>query len=213
MEAVARKTLLTDEHRARLEAGEFVAIPASWADFIDFLPHSPYRTDYHNGQIIIMGLASFVHEVLVGNLIALLKAMYAGKPFFVAGSNVGILKAEGKGYYNPDVTIVKDKPLFQAGSNAIITNPFLMVEVLSESTAGYDLNHKLPKYEQIDSLQEVIFVDRFEQSVSTFRRTATRNVWIQTNYYFATDLVAIDQFTIPLADIFANLPDEAPADE
>ncbi len=208
MEAVASKTVLTDTQVARLEAGEAVAIIASWADFVHFLPTSPYRTEYHNGQIIIMGLAAFIHEVLIGNLIALLKTSYAGSPFFVAGSNVGVLKAEGKGYYNPDITVVKDKPLFWAGSNAIITNPYLVIEVLSESTASYDLGHKLPKYEQIDSLYEVVFVDRFESSVSTFRRTETPNVWTQTNYYSTTDLVRIDQFTVSLSDIFANLPDE-----
>jgi Uma2 family endonuclease len=155
-----------------------------------------------------MGLASFIHEVLIGNLIALLKASYAGSPFFVAGSNVGVLKAEGKGCYNPDITVVKDKPLFWAGFNAIIRNPYLIIEVLSESTANYDLGHKLPKYEQIDSLHEVVFVDRFESSVSTFRRTEKPNVWTQTNYYLQTDLVHIDQFTVLLSDIFANLPVE-----
>ena len=208
MEATAQKTLLTDAHLAQLETGAPVVIRTSWAEFVAFLPQSTYRTEYHNGQLIVVGLASFIHEVLIGNLIALLKAAYTGKPFFVAGSNVGVLKEAGKGYYNPDITVVSGRPLFQANSNVIITNPYLIVEVLSESTAGYDLNHNLPKYEQIASLQEVVFVDRFEQSVSTFRRTETRNVWIQTNYYLATDLIHIDQFTLSMADIFANLPDE-----
>lgn len=211
MEAVEPKTRLTNAQLTRLEAGDAVAVTASWAEFMAFLPTSPYRTEYHNGQIIIMGLAAFIHEVLIGNLIALLKAAYSGSPFFVAGSNVGVLKSDRKGYYNPDITVVKGRPLFWAGSNAIITNPYLVVEVLSESTANYDLGHKLPKYEQIDSVNEVVFVDRFNSSVSTFRRTETPNVWTQTNYYSATDLVQIDHFTISLSAIFANLPDDEAA--
>ncbi|AQG78670.1 Uma2 family endonuclease [Spirosoma montaniterrae] len=208
MEATAQKIELTEAQVAKLDAGRMVAIPASWDEFMDYLPDAPYRIEYHNNQIIFMGLAAFIHELLVGNIIALLKSVVKGKGFYVAGSNVGVLKREGRGYYNPDVTVVKGKPAFRSGSNAIITNPYLVVEVLSESTAAYDLSHKLPKYEQIDSLQEIVFIDRFELSVSTFRRTESPNVWTQTNYYQLTDVARIDLFDIPLQEIFADLPDE-----
>ena len=207
MEAI-QKIQLTEEQVATLAAGGVVAIPASWDDFLDFLPETPYRAEYHNHQIIIMGLAAFIHELLVGRIIALLTVLSKGKGYYVAGSNVGILKSAGKGYYNPDVTVVKGQPAFASGSTAIITNPYLVVEVLSESTAAYDLYHKLPKYEQIESVQGVIFVDRFDQSVMISQRTDQPNAWLHTHYYQLTDLAKIDQFELPLSELFADLPDE-----
>ena len=207
MEAI-QKIQLTELQAAKLDAGGVVSIPASWDEFLDFLSETPYRAEYHNHQLIIMGLAAFIHELLVGRIITLLTVLSKGKGYYVAGSNVGILKTTGKGYYNPDVTIVKGQPSFAPGSMAIITNPYLVVKVLSESTAAYDLYHKLPKYEQIESIQGVIFVDRFDQSVMISQRTDQPNAWLHTHYYQLTDLAKIDLFELPLSDLFADLPGE-----
>ncbi|GAB2574490.1 Uma2 family endonuclease [Spirosoma areae] len=195
---------------ARLEAGGVVAIPASWDDFMEFLADTPYRAEYHNGRIIIMGLAAFYHEVLIMAVGDILRRILKGKGYFVAGSNVGVLKEEGKGYYNPDITVVKGKPIFRKDSTAIITNPYFVIEVLSESTAAYDFNHKLRKYQGVISLQEVIFVDRFDISVTVFRRTNIANTWTETIYEKADEHVRIaGEQEVPLHEFFADLPAEA----
>ena len=214
METIEKSPLtdkdLTKKQLAKLDAGGVLAIPASWEEFMDFLHETRFKAEYHNGRIIIMGLAAFYHEVLIGNVIALLKAFLKGKGYYVAGSNVGVLKEEGKGYYNPDVTVVKGKPAFMGNSTAIITNPYFVVEVLSESTAAYDLYHKLPKYQGIASIQEVIFVDRFDVSVTVCQRTATPNSWTQTIYEKPDELVCIaGEHTVAVSDFFADLPAEA----
>lgn len=207
MEATIQTIQLTDAQVARLDAGGMVTIPASWDEFMEFLPESPYRTEYHNDHIIIMGLATFIHELLIGNLIALLKIASKGKGYYVAGSNVGVLKTIGKkGYYNPDVTVVKGLPAYSPGSDSIITNPFLVVEVLSESTAGYDLTHKMMRYKRIASMQGIVFVDPFDQSVMVVERTEQPTVWIQTDYENLTDLARVGQFELPLSEIFGDLP-------
>ena len=130
---------LTLKQLSKLESGGVVAIPASWDDFMDFLHETRYRAEYHNGRILIMGLAAFYHEVLISAVSYILSGLLKGKGYYVAGSNVGVLKEEGKGYYNPDITVVKGKPAFRGNSTAIITNPYFLVEILSESTAAYDL--------------------------------------------------------------------------
>lgn len=203
-----QKIQLTEAQVTKLEAGGVVEIPASWDEFMEFLSETAYRTEYHNGHILVMGLAAFIHELLVGNLIALLKAVSKGKGFYVAGSNVGVLKADQSGYYNPDVTVVQGAPAFAANSNAIITNPFLVVEVFSESTAAYDYLHKLPKYVQIDSIQAVVFVDRFDTSVIVAERGNQPNVWTHTHYFKLTEVAKAGIFELPLTEIFADLPEE-----
>ncbi|GAB4015181.1 Uma2 family endonuclease [Spirosoma koreense] len=202
------KIQLRDEQVETLERGGLVAIPASWEEFEDFLTETNYQAEYYNGQIILMGLATFIHELLVSQLIYLLKGFYLGKPYYVAGSNAGIRKEGEKGHYNADVLVIKDRPVYQKGSQSIIANPYLIVEVLSESTLNYDLGAKRRKYEQIDSLQEIIFVDPLDREVIVCRRTEKVNVWTETLYTSPDEPVSIDGFELTLKEIFANLPEE-----
>lgn len=191
-----------------LDAGELVGIPASWEEFEDFLAETDYRIEYHNGQIIITDLARFIHELLVIQIAYLLKGFYLGQPVYVAGSNAGIRKEEKKGHYNGDVLVIKGKPIYQSKSRSIIINPYLIVEVLSESTSDYDLGAKRRKYEQMETVQEIVFVDPIDHEVLVCRRTEQANVWLETTYRQATDAVVIDGNTVQFDTIFANLPEE-----
>lgn len=205
---VLEKVRLSDEQVATLESGKLVAIPASWDEFKAFDAETDYRAEYHNEQIIIMGLATLIHELLVIRLGYILTSFYEGQPVYVAGSNAGIRKEEKKGHYNGDVLVIKGKPIYQGESRSIITNPYLIVEVLSESTSNYDLGAKRRKYEQMETVQEIVFVDPFDREVLVCRRTEQANVWLETTYRQTEDAVIIDGNTVQLDTIFANLPDE-----
>ncbi|RZM22026.1 MAG: Uma2 family endonuclease [Pedobacter sp.] len=201
------KIRLSNEQVDMLEAGELIAFPATWEEFEDFLAETDYRVEYYNGEIIIMGLATLIHELLVTQIIYLLKGFYLGKPFYVAGSNAGIRKDGRKGHYNGDILVIKGNPNYQGKSKSIIVNPYLIVEVLSQSTLNYDLGAKRRKYEQIDTVQEIVFVDPFEKELIVCRRTEQVNVWTETLYNRLNESINIDGFQIPLSEIFANLPE------
>jgi len=205
------KIRLTDEQIAVLDAGEMVVMPASWEEFEEFLAETDYRVEYHDSQIIIMGLARFIHEVLVARIIYLLTGFYLGKPFYVAGSNAGIRRDGKRLHYNSDVLVVKGQPIFQSRSHSIITNPYLIVEVLSESTLNYDLGAKRRVYEQMESVQEIVFVDPFEQQVLICQRTSQPNAWLEITYSRPDETVLIDGNELLLKTVFENLPtEEAP---
>jgi Uma2 family endonuclease len=201
------KIQLSAEQVEALESGELIAIPATWEEFEDFLVETDYRIEYHNGEIIIMGLATLIHELLVTQLVYLLKGYYLGKPFYVAGSNAGIRKDGRKGHYNGDILVIKGKPDFQGNSKSIIVNPYLIVEVLSPATLDHDLGAKRRKYEQMDTVREIVFVDPVDKEVIVCRRTERANVWMETLYNVPTEPVNIDGFQLPLSEIFADLPE------
>lgn len=205
---ILEKVRLSDEQVEVLENGGLIAIPASWEEFEDFLSETDYRAEYDNGQIIIMGLATFIHELLVSQLVYLLKGFYSGKSIYVVGSNAGIRKDGRKGHYNGDVLVVKGNPIFQGKSESIITNPYLVVEVLSKSTLNYDLGAKRRKYEQMETVQEIVFVDPFDKEVIVCRRTEQVNVWTETAYRSLEEVVNIDGLAVKVEEIFANLPQE-----
>lgn len=192
-----------------LEDGGVVMLPASWEDFEEFLVETDYRVEYSDGRIIIKGLATIIHELLVSRINYFLTGFYLGQPFYVLGSNAGIRKDGRRTHHNGDVLVIKGKPAYQGKSRSIITNLHLIVEVLSVSTGDYDLGEKRRKYEKIETLQEIVFVDPFEREVLVCRRTDQANVWLETTYSQPDDTVLMDGNGVPLSTIFANLPDEA----
>lgn len=202
------KIQLSEKQSNALNAGEMIMIPASWEEFEGFLTETDYRVEYHNDHIIIMGLARFIHEVLVMRIGYLLTGFYLSKPFYVAGSNVGLRRDGKRRHYNGDVVVVKGQPAYQPGSDSIITNPYLIVEVLSESTLNYDLGVKRQAYERMETVQEIVFVDPFEQQVLIYQRTEKPNTWLEITYSKPEEMVLIDGNELLLKTVFENLPTE-----
>ena len=203
----ATQIVLNEEQKAAIEAGKPLIISASWEEFMDFLPTTPYKVEFVNNEIIIMGLAKFLHEWLVGHIIWILKNFYQGQSnVFVLGSNLGVSRPE-KSFFNPDVTVVKGLPDFYRNSESIIKNPHLVVEVLSTGTANYDWETKLPRYQRMDTMQEIVMIDPFEKVITVISRTAEAKVWTMTIYDQPTDTVVIDGNTLPVASFFEGMPE------
>ena len=200
------KMKLSDTQLRQLEAGKPVEIKATWDEFMDFASESRFKADYHSGHIIVMGLAKLVHEFLVMQLGALLSSFFKMPEYLVLGSNLGIAIPEVESYYNADVTVIKGVPQFKDNSEAIITNPHIIVEILSKSTMQYDLHEKMIRYSRLESLQEVVFVNYFDKWIDVRKCTDNPKVWIQTIYDDENDVILIDTMTVLLKEIFANLP-------
>ena len=77
----------------------------------------------------------------------------------------------GLGTY-PDVTVVCDElrtdPEDPNGNT--VTNPRILVEVLSPSTEEYDRGEKLAHYKRIDTLREVVLVAHDTERLEHWRR-------------------------------------------
>jgi Uma2 family endonuclease len=67
------------------------------------------------------------------------------------------VRATGLATY-PDVAVVCGPLEADPDSDATVTNPKVLVEVLSPSTKDYDLGEKFEHYRRIPSLQAVVFV-------------------------------------------------------
>lgn len=190
-----------------LKTKAIVCIPASEEDYLTVATTLPFKIEYHNSEIITMGLASFWHETLVGNIIYILKNLFSdSESFYVLGSNAGvhIPKFEG-GYYLPDVLVVKDEPIFKANSTAIITNPYIIVEVLSKATEEFDVTEKLHEYKTLPSLQMVIFVSQKKVGVMSFLRSENPNIWLNQDFYDETDMMQIEGKNVAVKDIYKKI--------
>lgn len=190
-----------------LKTKEIVCIPASEEDYLDLARKLPFKIEYHNSEIITMGLASFWHETIIGNMIWILKNLFSySDEHYVLGSNSGVQipKFEG-GYYMPDVLVVKGDPIFKANSTAITTNPYIVVEVLSKVTETFDLSDKLHEYKHLKSLQQIIFINQKKVGVMSYLRSENPNIWLNQDFYDETDVMQIDGENIAVKDIYKKV--------
>ncbi|WP_435353471.1 Uma2 family endonuclease [Emticicia sp. SJ17W-69] len=191
----------------RLETNEFVCIPASEEDYLSLAFEMPFKIEYHNNEIITMGLSTPLHEALVMNMGTILNILFGdNEDIMVYGSNVGIQipKFEG-GYYMPDVLVVKGEPIFKENSTAIITNPYIVVEVLSKATENFDLSEKLHEYKLLPSLQQVIFINQKKVGVMNFLRSENPDVWLNQDFYTENDIMKIDGKAVSVKDIYKKI--------
>src|SRR5262249_48856232 len=79
---------------------------------------------------------------------------------FSSGLRGGVLKT-GLGTY-PDATVVRNRLETDQEDDRSITNPVVLVEVLSDSTEAYDRGKKFAHYRQIPSLREYVMVSQHE---------------------------------------------------
>ena len=191
----------------QLKTQELVCIPASEEDFLSLAFALPFKVEYHNSEIITMGLASFWHETLVMNMGTILNILFStNESFYVLGSNSGIQipKFEG-GYYMPDVLVVKDEPIFKENSTAIISNPYIVVEILSKAKENFDLSEKLHEYKQLESLQQIIFISQKKVSVTSYLRSENPNIWLNQDFYEENEQILIENTPISLKDIYKKV--------
>ena len=87
-----------------------------------------------------------------------------------------------------------------------MTNPRLIVEVLSPSTEAYDRGDKFDRYRQLESLEEYVLVSVEARRVETFFRQAD-GVWLLTpvSGLNATAKRRSLEVELPLAEVYAGV--------
>ena len=117
------------------------------------------------------------------------------------------IKVDETGLYTyPDLSVVCGEPLFVDDTMDTLTNPTLIVEVLSDSTEGYDRGRKFEHYRQIPSLQEYLLVSQYEPHIEQFIRQPNHE-WILREAMGMKATLALPSLgiTISLAEIFEGV--------
>lgn len=123
------------------------------------------------GEVFAMAGASLVHNQIVGNLARALGNLLAEGPCLVLASDMKVYIPLRDAFVYPDLSVVCEAPQL-LGEHEVITNPSLIVEVLSDSTEGYDRGEKAAHFRRLASLQEYVLLAQHERRVEVFRRSA-----------------------------------------
>ena len=153
-----------------------------------------------------MAGASLPHTRIKDNLARMLNNQLEGGPCFAATSDLRV-KVSATGLYTyPDAVVICDEPEFEDADVDTLLNPRVIIEVLSESTAGYDQGRKYRHYQRIESLQEYILVAQDEPAVER-RVRKSRWDWLTTTITGLDgefDLVTVPA-KLPMAEVYAGV--------
>ena len=109
-------------------------------------------------------------------------------------------------YTYPDLSVVCGEPTFVDDTMDTLTNPTLIVEVLSESTESYDRGKKFQHYQQIPSLKEYLLVSQDDPRIEQFVRQDDGG-WLLRETLGLKSRLKLPSLgiTISLAEIFADV--------
>lgn len=178
----------------------------SYEEYLAYERDSAMKHEYDSGEIVAIPSGSRRHNALASRVSAALEiGRRPGCVAFRSDQRVRVL-ATGKATY-PDATVVcgpiEGDPADP--TNTTITNPILIVEVLSASTEEEDRGRKWQHYQLIPTLQEYVLVSKSQTRVERYRRLASGG-W---EYQDVTDGVVplLSGATLDLARLYADLPD------
>lgn len=143
----------------------------SFEDYLEVEEQSrEVKHEFVRGEIFAMAGGSVEHAALSQAFGALLTAHLKGGPCRAYSSDLRIrIREAGVGTY-ADVSVICDPVARDPGSPAHVTNPRVVIEVLSPSTEDYDREEKRLYYQKLSSLEEYVLVSQDRRRVEVWRR-------------------------------------------
>ncbi|HKX30602.1 MAG TPA: Uma2 family endonuclease [Blastocatellia bacterium] len=174
------------------------------------------RYEYRDGEVFCMSGGSFDHDISVVNLtLSIGRQLKDG--CHISSANIPIKTDLLPPYRYPDLSVWCGDPIIAfIGGIQVLTNPILVVEVLSRSTEDFDKNAKRLAYQALPSLREYLIVA--QHTPNLIHWTKDGDDWTCQERYIveaeapsrATD--AIDRIELPAigcvlayADIYAGI--------
>ncbi len=180
------------------------------AEYLAMEVDADERHEYRDGEIILMTGAMPNHNRISRNLCTAMTVGLRGQSLevFVADQRVWIPATQI--YTYPDIMVIQGDLEFQMGRKDTVTNPLVIVEVLSKSTQAYDRGEKFTAYRSIPTFAEYVLVDQYSQHIEHYVKTSPKKWDFQE--YDETDIVVqlvTINLEIAIADIYDKVEFEA----
>ena len=150
-----------------------------------------YKSEYHNGKIIKMAGGSYNHDSIATKCTHLMLEFVDKNDLLYAinGSDLKIRIETHDRVLYADALVISEKPIFYENRTDTITNPRIIVEVLSKSTAQYDMSEKFDFYRTLDSFKEYVLIHQDRKHVVVFTKQ-NDDAWLLRDY-IGNEAVAI----------------------
>ncbi len=162
------------------------------------------RWEYVQGEIRAMAGGTDDHNAIITNIGATLYAVLAPKGCRVYQSDMRVHTGDDVNTF-PDVAVVCGPRAYHRGRTDTLTNPMLIVEVLSPSTQGYDRGEKWDHYQTIPTLTDYLLVSPDDARVLLLTRQADHwDMHVIAGLGGSVPLASVG-LTLALSDVYTQI--------
>jgi len=136
--------------------------------YLAFERASQHRHEFIYTTLIERAGATKIHNYITTTLFGLLWNILRGIDFEVLGSDMRVFNPQNGSYFYPDIVISDGEAKTVENDN--LTNPVLVIEVASPSTAVFDKTDKFIAYRSIETLKEYVLVSTELPQMEVFRK-------------------------------------------
>lgn len=167
---------------------------------------SEIKHEYYRGEIFAMSGASLPHNRIQMNFTGEARAFLKGKSCDVFGSDLRVHIPLNGLYTYPDAVIICGELQLLDGEMDTLTNPAIIVEVLSKSTQSYDRGDKFNLYRAIPSLKEYMLIASENVGVEHYTKQEN-NTWVLHELKEVRDSLFIQtiDFSLPLTELYSGV--------
>ncbi len=174
------------------------------AEYLEWERQQDIRHEFYDGDVFPQAGGTRRHSLIGSNTLREIGHLLRQNDCQAQGSAMRIhIEATGS-YVYPDVSVVC--PPVDGGTDDVISNPVLVVEVLSPSTEDFDRGTKFGYYRQIPSLQDYLVISQDQARVEHhFRRAG--ELWSLRDVEGLADRLQLASLPIelPMAEIYAKV--------
>jgi Uma2 family endonuclease len=178
--------------------------------YLTFDRSSDRDHEYFFGEIIPVESGKPTHGRITANTITAIASRLSTTNCAVYSSSLRVCVDGKSAYAHPDLSVVCGTLEYTDDTRDTVTNPKVIVEVLSPSTLNYDLGPKARLYWKIATLTDLLFVDQKKVWIEYWFR-APAGKWDSQLWESLDDIVRIASIAseIPVKEIYAGVELEA----
>jgi len=177
----------------------------SYEQYLALAESSNELLEYHDGVAVAMVAPSLTHARILGRLNAELVVWLRARASTCLVYNAGLkIRVESTNRtLLPDLTVVCGPTERSEVDPQAVSNPRVVLEVLSPGTEDYDLGRKAQQYRRIASLREYVMVAQDRRFASIYRRAG--DLWVLQDVE-ADGLLKLEslEFELPLAAFYSD---------
>lgn len=145
--------------------------------YLELEEKSDTKNEYLDGEIIPVAGGTTNHNQIAINFCRAFPLTIGDRDYYIYINDVKLWIPDYRFYTYPDLMIIEGKPIYQSENSNIVTNPKIIIEVLSDSTQNYDKTEKFRAYRSLSSIQEYILISQSGYYVEQFIKQ-TEQQWL-----------------------------------
>ncbi len=187
----------------------------TFQEYIKLEKENNQKYQYHDGFLVAMAGGTNDHARIGGNIFGVLWSSFYSKggECEVFNSDTKLAFKDKKKYLYPDAMVVCGEVEESENKNYGVTNPIIVIEVLSKSTQEFDREDEFGLYKQIASLEYYILISQDKPKIEIYRKMKVEKQDTNKSLWQIETITGIDKtlsfptldLEIPFTDIYRKV--------